>query len=1412
MGFCSIHYFATLARSQLKLGIGFCFLLLQLASPQNVLPAQPFGPATGPMAKVKFNHLTIDEGLSQNLVYSIFQDSKGFLWFGTNDGLNRYDGYHFKVFRHDPYDSTTLADNDLVYSIFEDHAGRMWVGTGALNLFDRKTETFRRFVHDPQDKNSVLPGPIRAIAEDQDGGIWLASSEGGICRVTLRPVTQEGVRAIRVPDGEGYEKVTVEFTRFAHTPGKGASLYQNAVRDLLVDRRNRLWVAGRGWIDILDLEMVRKGTVIFQHYRLPLRRPTDVLAIYEDRQGTIWIGGGHELLKVVEKAGQPLRFETFPLEASSSNNWTNDIAQDREGRLWIATGTHLSIFDPATGHHVAIRHDPRDPEGLSSPGVLALLCDRSGNMWIGTAGKGIDIYVPRINRMHHYKGNPALFHSASISPRTLVETPDGHLWFVDTAGNVYELDQITGQVIQHLNRRGKSFFVRTLILDRDGSFWLAANEGVVHYHPKTKRVVHYSFFAWQVLEGKDGNIWAATQSGVARYDPHSDVWHRYAFPESAGLPGGDVTRFAMYQDSTGVLWMGGNAGLIGFDPALKTVQRFLNNPHNPQSLSSNVIYSILPDPRQPNRFLWLGTKGGGLNRFDMKNKTFQHLTEKEGLPNNVVYGVLPDDQGHLWISTNRGLCRITLSSDPQAIAHDPTGLGIVAMKHFDVRDGLQSNEFNYHAFCRGGSGKLYFGGINGITSFYPQQIRDNPYRPPVVITDFLIAYQRVDHRRPGAPLNQAISETKQITLSHKQNVLSFDFAALDFTTPQKNQYAYKMEGVDDDWIYSGNEHRANYVNLSPGSYLFRVKGSNNDGIWNEQGASLQITILPPWWKTQWAYSMYVLFVLVVLYGLRRYELNWVRLKNQLKMKHFEAEKLKELDQMKSRFIANISHEFRTPLTLVLGQLEGLEGDIDNPSGTQKLKLATRYARKLHELINQLLDVAKLEAGKMPIQVQQANIVPFLKTLFASFESLAAQKNLGVRFYAARDRIDVYFEPEKLEKIFTNLISNAIKFTPEGGEVSVRVRVPEVDGTAEWVEIDVRDSGIGIPEDQLPYIFDRFYQVASGNTRDYEGTGIGLALAKELVELHSGDIQVTSKVGIGTVFRVRLPLGRKHYADEQIIGIEESPTEALGETTSRQPLTTQTDQNAPNGPIILIVEDNPDMRRYIRENMEKSYTIVEAVDGTQGFEMAKDLVPDLIISDVMMPNLDGYELTRRIRAHELTSHIPIVMLTAKAAEEEKLEGLETGVDAYLTKPFSTRELQVRVRKLIEMRRKLLEEHRQPLKITASEIAVTPVDEKFLERLLQVVEENMEDEHFQVKELCRKMGIGERQFYRKLQALLGCTPAAYIRQIRLDRAKQLLEKGAGTVSEITFMVGYGNTSAFARAFRETFGKTPSEVLKK
>ncbi len=713
------------------------------------------------------------------------------------------------------------------------------------------------------------------------------------------------------------------------------------------------------------------------------------------------------------------------------------------------------------------------------------------------------------------------------------------------------------------------------------------------------------------------------------------------------------------------------------------------------------------------------------------------------------------------------------------------------------------------SFYRDTNGTVWFGGDDVIFRYAPMK----PNRPPA---RFSVLIRRVtsvngDSTIFGGTFLHQVKATP--SLSYRYNALRFECAVPSYSSPEANQYQYFLEGFDKKWSRWTTEAKKDYTNLPEGTYTFRVRARNVFGLEGEP-AAFTFIIMPPWYLTWWAYGVYALLIGMVLYGIRKYELNRIRLKDQLQMKRFETEKLKELDQMRSTFFANISHEFRTPLTLIIGQIDGLPQQNLNTEQKQKLKMAIRHTRRLHELVNQLLDVAKLEAGKMVIHKQQANIVPFLKRIFASFESLARQKDLGMHFYTQYEQINVDYEAEKLEKVFGNLLSNAIKFTAEGGEIAMRIKV-KLKNRQSWVEIDVQDSGIGIPQNLLPHIFDRFFQVESGTTRRFEGTGIGLALARELVALHSGEICVTSKEGMGTRFTVRLPLGQKvnngvftnredSVKSSGVAGLNGARGVGTGNATQ--------DNLSEEGYLILIVEDNPDMRQYIRENLPENFTITEAANGAYGFEMAKTLIPDLIISDVMMPEMDGYELVRQIRSHQMTSHIPIIMLTAKASEEEKLEGLNSGVDAYIIKPFSIRELQIRVIKLIEMRQQLLQKRQHYAQITDTENTLTAIDAEFLQRLQKIVEENLDDEHFQVGALCLKVGVGERQLYRKLHALLGCTPAAYIRQIRLNHARQLLEKGVGTVSEITFMVGYTNTSAFARAFRDAFGLAPSEYQKK
>jgi signal transduction histidine kinase/DNA-binding response OmpR family regulator len=774
-------------------------------------------------------------------------------------------------------------------------------------------------------------------------------------------------------------------------------------------------------------------------------------------------------------------------------------------------------------------------------------------------------------------------------------------------------------------------------------------------------------------------------------------------------------------------------------------------------------------------------------------------------------------------------------------------------KNYDVNDGLQSNEFNWHAHHLSRSGEMFFGGINGLNSFFPAAIQDNPHVPPVVFTGFQIFNRPVSFKEKKSPLSAPIAAAEAITLSHEQNVFSFEFAALDYADPAKNRYRYKMENFDRDWRDNGTRRMVTYTNLSPGEYVLRVQGANNDGVWNQTGAAIRIIITPPWWRTWWAYTLYAALFVAIMHSLRRYEMSRQRLKHQVEIERLQAEqqqletaRLQELDRMKSRFFANISHEFRTPLTLILGPAEQLEEEVAGARAKEKLDTIRKNAQRLLRLINQLLDLSKLESGKMQLRAAPGDLVEFLRGLTFSFAALAERKRIALRFEARSEKLLAYFDRDKMEKIFSNLLSNAIKFTPEGGVVILDCgfeisdsAIPDLglrhaDSKDPAIQnpksaiINVKDTGIGIPADKLARVFDRFYQVDTSSTREYEGTGIGLALVKELVELHHGTVSVASAVGKGSTFTVRLPLGKDHLAPEEVLEISEQysvTSEQLSVISDQSPVTSNeqpatSDESERSGDpalagqpaLILLVEDHAEMRRFVRNELEPNYRVLEAGDGEAGWQQAIEAIPDLVISDVMMPKMNGFELCRRLKSDERTSHVPVILLTAKADQPDKLAGLETGADDYLAKPFDSQELLARVKNLIAPRRALRERFKSQVVLKPSEIAITSVDEAFLKKVMAAVEKHLAEEEFDVETLCREVGISRPQLHRKLTALTGRAANELIRTMRLQRAADLLAKNAGTIAEIAYMVGFSSQGYFTKCFQEQYGLTPREYAKK
>jgi signal transduction histidine kinase/DNA-binding response OmpR family regulator/streptogramin lyase len=921
-----------------------------------------------------------------------------------------------------------------------------------------------------------------------------------------------------------------------------------------------------------------------------------------------------------------------------------------------------------------------------------------------------------------------------------------------------------------------------------------------------------------LYEDSFGILWIGTVAGgLNRYDDSNAQFISYKNDPDDSTTLSHNRVYTIVEDKTGTIWIGTfGGGLNKFKRDTEDFIHYLSDPENRFSLSNNKIYSILEDQ---SGYFWIGTVGGGLNKFDRGKDIFHHYRETDGLANDVIYGILEDDHRNLWLSTNKGLSKFNINQE--------------SFKNFDWRDGLQHDEFNQGAAFKNKSGEMFFGGINGFNIFHPDSIRDYTETPEIAITDFLLLNKPVsigfDTLWSRTILEKSISETEIIELNYDDNVFSIEFAALDFRNPEKNKYAYIMEGFNEEWTYTNADRRfATYTNLDPGEYVFRIKGSNADGIWNEKGASLKLIIHPPWWATWWAYVAYLLVFISVFISSTRFYLNRQRLKHQLMLEHDHAEKLEEMDHMKSRFFANISHEFRTPLTLILGPAENIVKRISSDP-VKEADLITRNSKRLLQLVNQLLDLSKLDAGKLELKTSAGNIVSFVRGISLSFESLSESKDIILKIKSNREFIEVYFDREKMIKVLTNLLSNAFKFSPEGEKVLITIEEKENNS----VEIKIRNTGIGIPMKELPKLFNRFYQVDSSQTKEYEGSGIGLALTKELIELHHGTITVESKERDSgskdfawTQFTINLPLGIMHLKNNEIVQpkidrpASETEDEKLLEHEisleeedylSKKTFTESKVLHNETKLTILVVEDNYDMRGYIKESLSENYLIEEAINGEQGVRIAMKIIPDLIISDLMMPKMDGVELTRVLKNDEITSHIPIIMLTAKSGQESRIEGLQTGADDYLTKPFDLKELQIRVDNLINIRKKLQEKFSKGEFLTRKPIAkkLKSIDEKFLAKVIEIIEKHLSEEEFSIEDFSKEVGMSRHHLHKKLKAIVGKSPSQYVRSVRLHRAKELIEEGNGNISEIAYNVGFSSPAYFSRCFKKEFGYSPSNL---
>jgi len=1376
---------------------------------------------------------SLNEQLSNNYIHCIHQDKLGFMWFGTDGGLMKYDGYNITEYVNDPDDPNSLSNN-LIFTIYEDPLDSgtvLWLGTsGGLEKFDRLTGKFFQFSETREQSSLVMDESIQSIYKDRNGYYWLGGKR---------------------------------FTKFDRT-SETFSFHLKEIDQLFIysiceDQLGVLWLGTS--LGLVKYDSQASEDKNYTIYPLSTDNPYKsnrnmISSVLVDNKNVLWVGTYEGLLKFNSKSERFILPQFIEGDASAysvvlgpvASNLIQEIREDKYGNIWSGSRALSKINSSRDTLIWYEQFSVLDDSSLATR-ISALCIDNSGIIWMGLSNLGVNKLIPNFTKFNHYKHIPSDDYSLrNNSVTSFAEDNLGNIWVGLRYGGLNKFDKKSGKFLM----AGPVPLVINLSLSPTDVLWSSAIGVLVSFDIKTENSTghfangakmeslnfktsedqninraqrernfnatdkhlimarDYSNGIFYCFVDSKGIIWNLQGPGrtIYQYDPEFVIHHPYEI-----FVGENISNSVqmLFEDSKGTLWFGTDGkGLIKrINNSLLHEQdsfyQYRNELNNSNSLSNDKINVICEDTYGN---LWIGTEAG-LNKFNINNETFTRYGVKNGLPSEDIAGIVEDDYGKIWISTNKGLSRF----DPE----------LNSFKNFDKSSGLQSNVFSNRSCFKDSEGMLYFGGPGGFNMFDPAEIKDQKIIPKIEITGFQLFNKFI---KPGSssPLEQSVEFCDEIILDYDQDVFTFEFAGLEYTNPEKNQYAYIMEGVDPDWVSTdANRRFATYTKLDPGEYTFRVKGSNNDGFWNEAGTSISIIILPPWWKTYWAYTLYLLLFISMIYAVWRFQTSRLQLKHQAELDHVQAEKLQEMDQLKSRFFANISHEFRTPLTLILGPINKLIKKFKDNDTNSQLQLISRNASRLHQLVNQLLDISKLEAGKMELKTKHEDIIPLLKGLVLSFVSLAETKKLELHFNSFVKTLHLFVDVDKLGKIINNLLSNAIKFTNEGGKVEA-----DISKKGNSVEIKISDTGVGISQERLNKIFDRFYQVDDNQTREFEGTGIGLSLTKELVELHKGEIIVESeeenlpagKAG-GTIFIVTLPLGKDHLKANEKVEKNNIEKEHFTKLTVNEPqinnelkvdkvdvdILMSTDK-----PILLIVEDNTDVRNYIKGYFKTDYTLVEAADGREGLEKSLQYIPDIIISDVMMPKMDGFELLEKLKTDEKTSHIPVVLLTAKATDQDKIEGLQIGADDYMMKPFDAEELQVRIKNLIEQRKRLREHFKKEGIFEIRDEKITSIDKQFLKNATEIIKTNLSEDFFSVEVFAEKIAMSRSQLHRKLIAVIDESPGDLIRRIRMTTAAKLIEQKFGNISEIALEVGYNNPANFTRSFTKQFGVSPSEYQHK
>jgi signal transduction histidine kinase/ligand-binding sensor domain-containing protein/DNA-binding response OmpR family regulator len=1379
-----------------------------------------------PPGEFRFEHITVDQGLSHSDAMCMAQDHDGFIWIGTNRGIDRYDGYQLKSYALAINPRNGQSGNRIAALLAAPNR-QLWVGAenSGLSRYDAAHDTFVPLGTQPFPvayralANRLAQADVKALATDAQGRLWVGTAQQGLFILSFTAQGQPLALRHLPPAAVGRPALA-------------------SITSLAIDADGQAWVGTMS----AGLVLVRTTEPALPVEATALTVPVSALTL--DRRGDLWLGTERQLFWVPSasrRLGHALAAQALPHHYPR----IQALHLDSFGRLWAGTLYGLYVWEAGlpTGTAPPLRAArptlflPRDGEmhGLNSERVHQIFESRDQLVWLCASAGGLNKVDLRQRAFGHLRhqltGQPALSNANNYINAIYKEEATNTLWLGSRNGvSAYDLARHTYR--SYLNQQSdtvRGVDVATIFRANDGTLWFGTRDNGLVALRRTGGREHLTTYRRlpggydlattsieHLAQDAQGTLWVATFSqGLFRLSADGQLLAHYDAAHT-GLPTSRFT-YLLYDARRDVLWASTrNAGLLKLRPtadSLRLLRQFAYDAARPASgLRVNYVWPLL---LAKNGDLWLGTIGGGLHQLSTDAQGHDVVRQySRYLPESDVEGLLADEAGNIWVG-GTGLYRFV----PRTRRY----------LRYDVADGLQSNAFKIGAAARGADGTLYFGGINGINYFQPWAIQANPTPPRVQLTGLRVVNQPVLVGRPfngRVLLPQALSQPQKVTIRAAENDFSVEFVALNYTNPQKNHYAYRLLGYNEDWVYPRPGQRtASFANLPPGHYTLEVKADNGEGVWAKKPATMQFDVLAPWYKTWWAYLLYVSALVAAIVVYRRMEMTQQNLRSKLALEHFQVEKEKELTNLKLGFFTNVSHELRTPLTLILGPMEEIIGAHGPVSGLRdKVLLMHRQTRKLFDLVNQLLDFRKVESGDVPLRASYGPVLSFVAEVFAMFEQKAAERRLTYLLDVPGEEVLAYFDRSKLEIILTNLLANAFKYTPEGGCIEVVATVVGTPGgeavfadgrpVGNYVEVSVQDTGTGIAADELAHIFDPYYQSSHTDTLRMTGTGIGLSLVKQFAERHGGSIQVESQVGVGSVFRLRLPFGRAHLHPADVLEADAAaPAELAVEVEEAVDALSLTNEptTLASLPRLLVVEDNDEVRQYLQQLFAADFEVLTAADGLEGWNLALTQNPAVVVSDVMMPRSDGLELCQKLKQHPKTNHIPVLLLTARTAALHEVEGLGLGADDYVSKPFNPQVLQAKVAALLRNRRQLREYYQRQLLLEPTEVVIPDADRLFLEQAMRTVEAHLTDPALSVGVVAEALCLTQSVLYRRLKSITGQTVVEFIRDVRMKRAAQLLAQPGLRISEVAFEVGVENVKYFRKTFQKIYGVAPSEYAR-